>query len=418
VDIHRPEDVKRYLSKWLLDFAIGIYVYTYPFNGDIIDVTINRPSGFIVSEIINRYNLIEIYNELKNVKNSNIEDKCYENATYIVKKIGLDSIELCNTIKKTLNCVSCIALGLKDSNAIAYQLISLKKCRKIERYIQIKEKRKNIDAYLWLCGEIAIIDTKNSFIIEIKPVSQDSIEVINKRISMLRNYKYIILNFFGYQRFGSRRPVTHILGKKLVHRDWGGFIETICGYPFPTESRDSIASRLQWYESRDMLYPYNSIEKSICFKTIDSPLKIIKTIPKNTLQLYVNAYQSYLFNVVLSKTWLDIIERYDLVKALDIIRKDMPFLPILGASTQYPTKISRDILNDVLYTEDVKLEDFYIKELGLFINGDYRKSYMTIEDFQYSLSDNSIKLKFTLESGCYATIALREILYTDPLLYT
>ena len=29
-----------------------------------------------------------------------------------------------------------------------------------------------------------------------------------------------ILNFYGYQSFGSKRPVTHLIGKAILQRDF------------------------------------------------------------------------------------------------------------------------------------------------------------------------------------------------------
>ncbi|MEM2529006.1 MAG: tRNA pseudouridine(13) synthase TruD, partial [Ignisphaera sp.] len=93
-------------------------------------------------------------------------------------------------------------------------------------------------------------------------------------------------------------------------------------------------------------------------------------------------------------------------------------LPIPGSSTTVSRDIVKRILDEILDTEDIKLSDFCIEELNLCIHGDYRRSYLVIEDLSYSVSDSSIKITFTLESGSYATIVLREILNTDPILYT
>ena len=36
-----------------------------------------------------------------------------------------------------------------------------------------------------------------------------------------------ILNFYGYQRFGSKRPVTHLIGKAILQRDFDMAVDLI-----------------------------------------------------------------------------------------------------------------------------------------------------------------------------------------------
>ena len=41
---------------------------------------------------------------------------------------------------------------------------------------------------------------------------------------------YYILNFYGYQRFGSKRPVTHLIGKAILQRDFKKAVELILSF--------------------------------------------------------------------------------------------------------------------------------------------------------------------------------------------
>lgn len=410
--------IAEFLSQWLLDFTIGMYVYTYPITRDRVDFVINRPLNFTVSEVINNHDVVDLFIDLEGVHGNVSESECRESVVYVVRKIGLDSIELCNKIRRILRCRECAVLGLKDADAVAYQIAVLRECRALNQRVSFERGNTTFSAHLWLCGKFNVASIKNRFRISIEPLSQNFAKVLSDRMEMLRGYGYIVLNFFGYQRFGTRRPITHLIGKKLVYRDWEGFIETLCGYPFPTESRKSIASRLLWYSGRGWrLYPRNSIENRVCSEDIGRPLEVIRRIPKSMLQLYLNAYQSYLFNVVLSRVWMNLVSRYDLRSALAIVGKDLQYLPVPGASIVISSELVREVLEEVLGTEDVELRDFCIEELNLCAHGSYRRSYLTVNDISYSISDNLIRLIFTLESGCYATVVLREIFNTNPLLY-
>lgn len=417
--MHSFDRVLGFLSQWLLDFAIGMYVYTYPAIRDRIDFVLSRPSDFVVSEVVNHQSMAEVFSRMEATGGGDTRDGCRESAAYVVRKVGLDSMELCNILKRVLRCRKCTILGLKDARAVAYQLVLLRSCGAVYSQMNFRRRGAVLNARLWLCGGIDVASIKNRFKITLKLVPQNSMDSLSKRIEILRKYGYTVLNFFGYQRFGSRRPVTHLIGKKLIYRDWEGFVDALCSYPFPTESRESIKCRLQWRDVKSGgLYPRGSIEARVCAGDIDNPLKLIRTIPKNVLQLYVNAYQSYLFNVILSRVWIGLVEERGLRDALAAIKGDLQYLPIPGASTVECRGAVRSILDEVLGAEDIKLSDFCIEELNLCTYGDYRRSYMTIDDLNYRTANDLVELTFTLESGCYATIVLREILNANPLLYT
>ena len=39
-----------------------------------------------------------------------------------------------------------------------------------------------------------------------------------------------ILNFFGYQRFGSKRPITHLVGKAIIQKDYQMALDLLLNY--------------------------------------------------------------------------------------------------------------------------------------------------------------------------------------------
>ncbi len=50
-------------------------------------------------------------------------------------------------------------------------------------------------------------------------------------------------NYFGQQRFGSRRPVTHAVGLAAVREDWREAVRLYAGNPFESEPSDTRAAR-------------------------------------------------------------------------------------------------------------------------------------------------------------------------------
>ena len=48
-----------------------------------------------------------------------------------------------------------------------------------------------------------------------------------------------ILNFFGYQRFGSKRPVTHLIGKAIIQENYQQAIDFLLSYSSKHDSGDN-----------------------------------------------------------------------------------------------------------------------------------------------------------------------------------
>lgn len=50
-------------------------------------------------------------------------------------------------------------------------------------------------------------------------------------------------NYYGLQRFGSRRPVTHVVGKYVVLEDWEKAVKTFLTLEYPRESPEALEAR-------------------------------------------------------------------------------------------------------------------------------------------------------------------------------
>lgn len=212
---NQKSEEHNYLTNNFLDILLGMWVYTYPFKNSI-DISIDRPKGFIVSEIVNG---IDVRNIIEK-SNNNVTIRYNNNRyIYIAKKIGIDSFKLCQILKKILYCSRCEILGLKDSNAIAYQTVILYSCKNIERYLKLEIDEISIEALLWdINDNISLIHSANKFELLIH-IEYSYKDVFHQRLKFIEKYGNLLLNFFGYQRFGSRRPVSHLIGKQIVKND-------------------------------------------------------------------------------------------------------------------------------------------------------------------------------------------------------
>ncbi len=403
-----------YLTNNFLDVLLGMWVYTYPFR-DFIEISIDRPRGFIVSEIVNGIDTRNIIESSSNYIAMSYSNNRY---IYIVKKIGIDSFRLCKILKRTLYCSRCEILGLKDSDAIAYQTVILYSCKNIEKHLKLKIDEIIIEALLWDISNIPLIHNANKFELLIR-IEYNYKDIFRQRLKFIERYGNLILNFFGYQRFGSRRPVSHLIGKQIVRNDWEKAFNLICNYPFPTENDIAIRRRITWMYGGHVHNNHSTLNiEDICIYRYEDPFNAIKHLQKEIITFFINSYQSYLFNVLLSKLWIRLISNYDLLRALGILYKDYRYLPIIGYQTRYFKPEIKKIIDEILEIEDINQESFCINALKICEKGDYRESLTKIYDISYSDINEYIKLSFVLPPGSYATIVLREIARCNPILYT
>uniref|UniRef100_A0A7C2VPT1 tRNA pseudouridine(13) synthase TruD n=1 Tax=Ignisphaera aggregans TaxID=334771 RepID=A0A7C2VPT1_9CREN len=208
------------------------------------------------------------------------------------------------------------------------------------------------------------------------------------------------LNFFGYQRFGTRKPVTHLIGKLLLKKEWPLLVDLMC------RLRSGRASETPEGKVCSMWLRYNDY------------VKAVKSLPKEYLILYINAYQSYIFNVTLSMLWTRLVERYGVEKAFSYLEDRFAYIPVPGLRTPLVQEEIREIVDEVLEIEGIDQEDFRIEPLGLAVRGDTRRSLSRAYDVKIWFGDREMNLSFVLDRGCYATVFVRELLRTNPLRYT
>lgn len=222
-------------------------------------------------------------------------------------------------------------------------------------------------------------------------------------------------NYYGYQRFGTIRPNTHLVGKKLVLGDVEGAVMSYLGSPCTTEKEDAEYARHYVDQTRDYpgalrLYPkrlgYERAMLDHLTKNHSDYVGAIRRLPKRLGRLLVQAYQSYLFNRILStitETGLEI---------------GNSFLPLIGFRTDVDDSPEREIVRTLLDCEGVTPRDFYIRTIPeLSSEGTIRKASVEVSP-HFTVQRNSehreVTFEFSLPAGSYATIVLREFMKTDP----
>ena len=390
-----------------IDSQIGISVYSTKFEG--IGGKIRSTSeDFEVSEVISDKSLKLIS-----------EQSDY--AVYKLKKKNIDTNHALSDIfrKKGLRLK---ALGLKDASAITEQFVcSNNKGRSIDNYVSSKYSLQKI-------GYVKKPLSKKDMI-----GNHFKIKIVDSK-NILSEFKEHdkILNFYGYQRFGSKRAVTHLIGKAILQKNFEKAVELILSFRSPFDSkenneiREKLIDKSNFEKYFDQVPPQMDIERLVLREMIDSgdSQKSIRQVPLSLRRFYIQAYQSFLFNHTLSFAFSD---GENLFKAQEgdvcfdfkgIIGKYLKgsdqrlAIPFVGYSYYKKTRFDYQI-SKILASEEISPRDFFIKEMQEVSNeGGFRQAAISCSDY----SSEGDTLEFTLSRGSFATILLREIMKPkDPL---
>ncbi|NVM28629.1 MAG: tRNA pseudouridine(13) synthase TruD [Candidatus Helarchaeota archaeon] len=352
--------------------------------------------------------------------------------------------------------------GLKDKRAITVQQISISG-GDIQNLINFHKKGMYLNRiqpgkHIKLGGL-----NGNHFEIILRQIS-GSIDEIQKNI---KNVAHQILtsqlpNYYGPQRFGALRPISHRMGRALLSDDFETALKIYLTEVFPQEDKEIqeirttlkdswphcnlIFPKSHFYENKIIHYLKN---KDFKFE------KIFKKIfPFRFFLLFIHAYQSYLFNNLLNARiaanlsldqplegdFVAILDQYSLptrviyeVKSNNISSlkeaiskgKALIMAPLFGYDLNFSRHPLADYITRLFNEEKIDLSLFNTssnKKLHLKVT--YRPILFKPKDFSVSLEkpskdsqDYYVEFNFSLNKGCYATILLREFMKTSPLNY-
>ena len=391
-----------------LDSQIGINVYSTKFNGIGGKIKV-KPEDFQVTEVISQ-----------RAQNSINVEEGY--AVYKLKKKKIDTTHALSDVfrKKGIRLKS---LGLKDASAITEQFVcSGNKGKAIENFSTEKYSLEKIGFVKKPLSKKDMIS--NHFKIKLSECSNG--------LSSFNEYEKI-LNFYGYQRFGSKRPVTHLIGKAILQRDFKKAVDLILSFTSPYDSKENteIREKLSDKENYEKYFdqvPYQmDIERIVLKEMIDhgDAFRALRSVPISLRRFYIQAYQSFLFNQYLSLAFSDgenLFEAQPTDVCFDfhgIIGKYMKgldqhlALPFVGYSYYKKTRFHYQI-SKILEQEEITPKDFFIKEMQeVSSEGGFRQAAIHCSDY----SSYDAVVEFSLSRGSFATILLREIMKpTDPIL--
>lgn len=408
-----------------IDFQAGMECYCTNFAG--INGTIKENNEeFQVSEIID-------YTFLKPPYFSSVQNNEHKFPLYLLEKHNIDSNHAVIEIKKQSG-LKLKIMGIKDAKAETSQYASCEQTKNLPKYIITQKTKLTLLGFLRTpLSKSALIG--NSFQIKIK-TSDNNIHPFLLELNK-------IANFYGLQRFGSERMVTHLVGKALLERNYNKAIEYLLSYTsnydskFSKEIRERSRDPKNYHKLIQILPKGMDLERLILYTLVKGKdsIAVIRSIPINIRRLFVQAYQSYIFNKCLSNALLsnEDIQKckdgdlcFEIEKPLVFgrIRKfregvdsnnDVaPAIRLVGYNYQ-PGKNRFDHLTKrILADENISPTAFYLKDLQeLSLQMGFRQTSLFCSEFSYF---GMLELLFKLPKGSYATTLLRELIKPlDPI---
>lgn len=249
-------------------------------------------------------------------------------------------------------------------------------------------------------------------------------------------------NYFGPQRFGSRFE-SHLLGWTLVTDRLEDFIDLLLGKPELDKQKDFIRAR-RFYEEGQYAqafrnWPFRFRDQRRALQSLiehpEDKRRAAQAVSKPFRSLLIAAWQSHLFNQVLAARMpnIDRLLEGDLAikhengacfvvenAAVEQPRCDRfeisPTGPLLGLRTTRLSQAAGEIENAVL--DRVPLQEDDLRRLKLAgAKGGRRPIRFQPRHIEIDHGSDDkgeyLQLSFELDSGCYATILLRELMKKD-----
>ena len=202
--------------------------------------------------------------------------------------------------------------GIKDAKAVTAQHLTIDGGKADELMkINVKDIQMFLVGYLREALSLYYL-LGNQFTIKIKGIELEESMCkmrITQTISELQALGGIP-NFFGHQRFGTTRPITHLVGKAIINGDFEEAAMLFLAKPSIYEHPSSRQARQQLWENRNFKEALENFPKQLRFerqmlsRLADRPddfAGAFQCLPLKLQELFVQAHQSFLFNRFLSE---------------------------------------------------------------------------------------------------------------------
>ncbi|MCS3923186.1 tRNA pseudouridine(13) synthase TruD [Methanosalsum natronophilum] len=353
--------------------------------------------------------------------------------------------------------------GTKDKRAITTQKISISDLDASEiENINLKDIKLKVLGRSNRSVDLGDL-IGNEFKITIRNIDlkEDELNTVLESITDEISESGGVPNYFGIQRFGSIRPITHLVGRELVKGDTESAALTYISKPFPNEPEDTVNARQFVADTMDFAQGLKTFpdhlryERTMMHHLVTHPGDYegaFLILPKNLRRMFIHAYQSYIYNKILSErikqdlpfnraTVGDIVcfknsdgfpDTSKTQKVTEktihginnLLKRNRAFVtaPLIGSNTEFASETPGEIEQEIFKHTGTSQSNFAnIPVEGLSSKGMRREILLqTIPKYEVDedeLNNGKLKviLNFKLPKGSYATTVLREYMKVNPL---
>jgi tRNA pseudouridine13 synthase len=334
--------------------------------------------------------------------------------------------------------------GTKDRHAVTSQLISLFNVTP-EQVGDVRLKDITLEVIGRSQHALSLGSLKgNRFVIVIRDL--EGCDIAAQVASVTLTAADGLPNYYGIQRFGVIRPLTHRIGEYILRGDFESAVTTYIGKAFPDEPEEIRRARDSFLLDRDPAGALHNLpvpmsyERSMLHHLVGNPGDYpgaLQVLPPKLLSMFVSAFQSYLFNCALSTRFDNgiglnepvpgdrlIFEngREDFVTAANrtlaerhILRGKCRIAIFMPGSLGDQKSID-SVTGELLREHRITAEDFGKAQafVRTRFNGAVRPISLSTT-VETGLEEDTLRLSFALPPGHYATTVCREYMKADPL---
>ncbi len=336
--------------------------------------------------------------------------------------------------------------GTKDRNAITRQWISIYNVS-AEQVNAVSLKDITLEVLGQSNEALALGNlVGNRFEIVIRDTDPEDLEARVSSVST--TIAEGVPNYFGLQRFGAIRPVTHRVGEWMLRGDYEQAVLTYIAMEFPGEPPHMKEIRSAFRQTRDpgaclhTLPVQMNYERAMLhhlYTNRGDYAGALQELPPKLLSMFVSAYQSYLFNCALSRrfddghTLADPLPGDKLIFAngrtdtatpsnlpavgLHIKRGRCSIALFMPGRDQPGSSVAIDPITESLLA-DAQITPGDFARAAEFVHTKFDGAYRPIAlktDIESVTEGTNLHLKFVLPPGHYATTVCREYMKTDPV---
>jgi tRNA pseudouridine13 synthase len=236
-----------------------------------------------------------------------------------------------------------------------------------------------------------------------------------------------------------------------------GAVMWYVGNPNEDENEEAQEARRRLQETRDFeeaMYtfpPKLTFERTVIGYLVRNPgdyVGAIRVLPGNLQMMFVHAYQSFMFNRILSerikrglpldrplvgdvvlpadRNGLPDHDKYVPVTELNLdlvdkhVREGRAFVSgvLFGQDSIFSSGEMGEIERSVVDAEGLKLQDFMVPEIPeCNSRGSRRELLAQYKDLTVRSGEDELDVSFSLGKGCYATVLMREFMKSGMLDY-